>query len=472
LERLNDLAYWFFFNCSPYEEGHGFEPLKGATFTEGTFTVSLTQMGIDTSNVQHPAAQAAARLPFYYGWVMLILAAVAMTATLPGRTYGLGLIAKQLTADSLLNVNELQFTRLNFWGVIIGSVLCVPVGRLIDRFGVRAVSTCVALGLGGSVIWMSEASSAVVLLLALILVRGLGQGSLSVVSMAMVGKWFTRRLPVAMGVFAVLLTIGMIASILVVTPAAEEYGWRRAWAGVGWCLILVVAPLSLLLARSTPEAIGAPADRAAATAALPTAPDIEFYAALRSPGFWAFTLAASLFNLAFSAITFLNENLLSARGFDSDTFKLVMPTLAAIGLPVNLLSGWAAPRLGMGRLLALGMSLLAGSLFAFPHLQSPAHAVAFGALLGSAGGIITVVWFSVYGHAFGRKRLGAIQAAAQTVSVVASAVGPYSLALCNEQSGSYLTFFYFAAPLALLLGGAVLVVKMPQAEAQVETCPN
>ena len=30
---------------------------------------------------------------FYYGWAMLILAALAMTATLPGRTHGLGLIA-------------------------------------------------------------------------------------------------------------------------------------------------------------------------------------------------------------------------------------------------------------------------------------------------------------------------------------------------------------------------------------------
>jgi len=27
LERLNDLAYWFFFGFSPYEEGHGLAPM-------------------------------------------------------------------------------------------------------------------------------------------------------------------------------------------------------------------------------------------------------------------------------------------------------------------------------------------------------------------------------------------------------------------------------------------------------------
>ena len=27
LDRLNDLSYWFFFGYSPYEDGHGFDPL-------------------------------------------------------------------------------------------------------------------------------------------------------------------------------------------------------------------------------------------------------------------------------------------------------------------------------------------------------------------------------------------------------------------------------------------------------------
>ena len=27
LKRLEDLAYWFFSGCSPYEDGHGFDPL-------------------------------------------------------------------------------------------------------------------------------------------------------------------------------------------------------------------------------------------------------------------------------------------------------------------------------------------------------------------------------------------------------------------------------------------------------------
>src|SRR5262245_15663596 len=89
-----------------------------------------------------------ARLPFYYGWVHVLLAAVAMSATLPGRTYGLGLIKEQLRGS--LGVGDLEFNVLNFWAVIIGAAVVVPVGWLIDRLGVRTVLVCVALALGGS----------------------------------------------------------------------------------------------------------------------------------------------------------------------------------------------------------------------------------------------------------------------------------------------------------------------------------
>src|SRR5258705_2968005 len=43
-------------------------------------------------------------------------------------------------------------------------------------------------------LFRSEVATPLALFVWLLLVRGLGQGALSVVSMAMVGKWFSRRL--------------------------------------------------------------------------------------------------------------------------------------------------------------------------------------------------------------------------------------------------------------------------------------
>src|SRR5262245_40519141 len=96
-----------------------------------------------------------ARLPFYYGWVSVGLAAVAMSATLPGRTYGLGLIKQPLTAE--MGIGDLRFNVMNFWAIILGSAVVLPAGWLIDRLGVRAVLALVAAALGGAVVLMSRA---------------------------------------------------------------------------------------------------------------------------------------------------------------------------------------------------------------------------------------------------------------------------------------------------------------------------
>jgi MFS family permease len=399
----------------------------------------------------------------YYGWINLLLAALAMTATLPGRTHGLGLITKDLTTDPSLDVDERLFSLLNFWAIILGSVLCLPVGRMIDRWGVRGVLIGVAVGLGLAVLGMSAATGVIVLFVSLTLVRGLGQGALSVVSMAMIGKWFTRRLPLAMAIFTVLLAFGFLIGNFAVGEPVKLYGWRPTWAGVGIFLLAVLAPLGALFARSTPESIGLPVEAGEIILIGPAPLDLPLNAALRLPGFWAFTLATSLFNLTWSAITLFNQSILEAQGFDQNTFLVVMGVLVVSGLPANLVCGWLAQRWPMGRLLCLSMLLLAGSLAAFPYLTTNLHVVLYGAALGVSGGIITVIFFAVYGQAFGRSHLGAIQAAVQVITVFASALGPVLLTWSRDQTGSFAPFFYAMAPLAVVLGIACWLVPLPNA---------
>ena len=62
-----------------------------------------------------------ARVPFYYGWVVLIFAAVAMVATLPGRSVGIGLITEPLIAD--LGYFPARFCREEFLGDCFGGVV-------------------------------------------------------------------------------------------------------------------------------------------------------------------------------------------------------------------------------------------------------------------------------------------------------------------------------------------------------------
>jgi MFS family permease len=400
-----------------------------------------------------------ARVPFYYGWVNVAVAAVAMSATLPGRTYGLGLIKEPLRAD--LGISDLWFNVLNFWAIVLGAC-CVPVvGWLIDRAGARASLVLVASALGGCVVWMSRASDPTELAVTLTLVRGLGQGALSVVAIALVGKWFRSRVGVAMGVFTVLLAVGFVAPIFAVEAAVKSAGWRAAWEGVGLALLVGLVPLGLLLARSSPEGCGIVPDE--------PAPDtgrgepMTLWDTLATPSFWVYTAAATVFNLVFSALTLDNELLLQEHGLDTqDANGLVLGVLMVSGLAANGAAGYLARTRPLGRLLAGGVGLLAASLVLFPLVSSLGLAALYAVLLGVSGGVITVIYFAVYGHTYGRTHLGSIQAAVQVLSVFASALGPVLLALVREQNGGSTAPFFFAfAVVALVLAGAAWRVGPP-----------
>ncbi|MGH9801579.1 MAG: MFS transporter, partial [Blastocatellia bacterium] len=194
-----------------------------------------------------------ARLPMYYGWVNLTVAALAMVGTLPGRTQGLGLITESLLKD--LQIDRVVFAQINLWATLIGALFCFGIGRLIDRAGSRAVLTSVVLALGAVVLAMSGVHGVFALAVLITLTRGLGQSALSVISLTMVGQWFVKRLSLAMGVYTVLMSIGFMIAFPVVGAVVLNNGWRSAWSGIGFAL-LILTPLAWLLVRHTPETSG------------------------------------------------------------------------------------------------------------------------------------------------------------------------------------------------------------------------
>ena len=403
----------------------------------------------------------AASPSFYYGWVSLGVAALAMVATLPGRTQGLGLVTEPLTRD--LGIGRVAFAEINLVATLVGSLFCLGIGRLIDRAGGRLVLTVVTAALGAVVVGMSRVTSIESLLVFVTLTRGLGQSALSVVSLALVGKWFSRRLPMAMGIYALAMSIGFMAAFPAVGAAISASGWRAAWAGLGWVLLIAVAPISWALARSTPESCGLEVD-GEGTGHVDTSParGTALMGALRTPAFWVFALGAAVYGLVASGIALFNESILAERGFTRETYYRSLVVTALVALVGNFAGGAFAEKGSLRRLMAAAMLLLTGALLFLPHVSRESHVVAYAAVMGLAGGFVMVIFFSFWGHVYGRAHLGRIQGAAQILTVLASAAGPLLLARCVAATGSYASAFYVLAMVVALLGLAAAVVPLPR----------
>ena len=400
-------------------------------------------------------------LPFYYGWVHVFVAALAMVGTLPGRTQGLGLITEPLLRD--LQIDRVQFARINVWATLIGALFSIGVGRLIDRFGSRIVLTIVVVLLAAVVLGMSAATHVAAIAILITLTRGLGQSALSVVSITMVGQWFVRRLNLAMAVYTIALSIGFMLAFPLIGAIVLASGWRSAWWIVGVALLVGLAPLALLLVRRSPESCAIEPDGGPRSDDFnhELSTDYTLREALSTPSFWIFGISSAVYGLIASGIALFNESILAERRFDASTYHRTLIIVALTSLVGNFLGGWIASKWEMNRLLALAMVLLAGSLVALPHVSTQTHVAIYAAVMGLAGGFVIVIFFSYWSAAYGRKHLGKIQGAAQALTVVASALGPLVLAETVSRTGSYASIFYLLTVLVLVLALLAWFVKLP-----------
>ena len=389
----------------------------------------------------------------YYGWAVLLVAAAAMVGTLPGRTQGLGLITEPLIAE--LGLDRVTYAQMNFWATILGAGFAVGIGRLLDRSGGRIVLTSVAVALGLVVCAMARAKSTAELAVWVTLTRGLGQSALSVISIALVGQWFTKRLDTAMAIYSIVLSVGFMAAFPLAGWLVQEWGWRSAWFAVGGTLVAGLAPLSWLIVRRSPAAVG-----------LETEDDTghTWGAAVVTPAFWVFALGTALYGLVASGIGLFNESILAERGFGPRVYYQTLGVTAITALAGNFLGGWLAGRVPLTRLLALSLFILTIGLAALPHVTALLHVMLWAAAMGIGGGIVMVLFFSVWPRVFGRRHLGRIQGSAQALTVLASAVGPLLLAWCIAWTGSYQGMFRILAVAIACVGLAALWVPLPASQ--------
>ena len=402
-----------------------------------------------------------ARVPFYYGWVVLIFAAVAMVATLPGRSVGIGLITEPLIAD--LGISRLDFAEMNFWATIFGALFNLICGVTIDRFGVRAVVTAVLFVLSLVVLGFSQMTGAGFLLLLLVLMRGVGQSALSVVSLTMVGKWFVRRLSVAMGIFAVLMSLGFAVAIVVAGDVVLKQGWRVMWSGLGW-ILMILSGLCLLFVRRDPEAVGLDTEVVKDDESQEPVIGFTLVQALMTPAFYVFAIGSALYNLVIAGVMLFNQSILGELGFDETVFQYAMAAFMATGLLGNFTAGWAARRWSLGKLMTVAMLAVGVYLLAFPELKTPGQALTHAGLLGFSGGVVSVIFFTAWADIFGRLHLGKIQGAAQVFAVLASATGPWFIESVFSSAGSYAPAFYALAPAVLIVAVFAYFVNIPMPE--------
>ena len=192
-----------------------------------------------------------------------------------------------------------------------------------------------------------------------------------------------------------------------------------------------------------------------------SAASLTLFDALKTPGFWVFSVGMALYSGLLSGISLFNESILLELGFGAETFRFAMGGLMIAGLAGNLGAAWAARRFTLPRVMAVSLAILVGVLAVYPALQSSWAVILHASAFGFCGGVFSVLFFTAFGHSFGKNHLGKIQGVAQVMTVLTSALGPWWLAGVQERAGSYLPAMNTLIPVFAVIAILAWFTKLP-----------
>jgi sugar phosphate permease len=388
-----------------------------------------------------PSRRLAARLPFYYGWVMLPIAMLAMIATSPGQTFGVSIFNPSFR--QALGLSHSQLTGAYMAGTLLAALPQPYIGGLMDRYGIRRVMFIIVILLGTACIFMSQVNSLLMLFLAFFCLRVLGQGALALLANNTLAMWFQVRL----GTVAGMMSAAAAGAIALIPPLVllliNQFGWRGAFAALGIVVWVVMLPILLIFYRNRPEDVGQMLDgrsSAAADVAIEEKEEALSFTlkeAWHTRAYWILMFFTAAWALIITAIFFNIVPIFTNQGLTDANAAATYTTIAVVLGATQLIGGALADRFRLNWLASLSMIFVAAGVWMLSQANSIVLAQLYAVLIGVSQGLFGAVNNTVWVRYYGRAHLGRIRGSVAMAMVAGSSTGPFIMGATYDFFGSY-----------------------------------
>jgi MFS family permease len=378
----------------------------------------------------------------------VVAGGVLSVMTFPGQTAGLSVFADPLIEQ--LGIDRAALSLSYLIGTLLGAAVQPFVGRMLDRTDARRVIIAIAVLFSGILFALSFVGDIVGLTAGYVGVRMFGQGALGLAATTAVAQIVRRRRGLALGISGAVGSAGISLAPVLLERVVSEVGIAAAWRLEAVAVLVVVIPIALLLPRPQPRVEEV---QRTSTGTIRIA-GYTGKQARRTAMFWVLTGALSTSSMLGTALGFHQIALLGERGLTplEAAANFVPQTVTA--LLTTLLVGSLIDRHDPRIFVAGSMAAMAASLLLVPVVTPGGVAIIYGLVLGVAGGALRGMEAAAFVRYYGLTHIGSIRGLAVSISLAASALGPYALAVGADWAGSFGTPSAWFA----ILPGAVAVL--------------
>jgi MFS family permease len=336
-----------------------------------------------------------------------------------GQTYFISASVAKWQVDFGLSHGE--FGRLYMFATL-ASAICLPVlGRLVDLIPAHRMVAMVIPVLAGATLLAGFASSVVVLVAAIFLLRLFGQGMMTHIALTTTGRWFVAERGRAVSLVVLghqggEATIPLAFAALIIT-----YGYGVGWTAAAIALVAFGLPFAYWCFHKP----RVPHGRQSAEKSL--SPEVRSWTrkeVLRDPVFWV--LLTGVLAPAFIGTTiFYHQNYLTAlNNWPPQLFAQSLLLMAMTTVGCALIAGAVIDRVGAIAVLPFFLLPLSCACFALAYSGPELTLLIVMVLLGISYGISSTLFGSLWPEVYGLANLGAIRSLTVAAAVFATAAGP------------------------------------------------
>ncbi|MGG7222639.1 MFS transporter [Bacillus sp. ATD] len=342
------------------------------------------------------------------------------------------------------------------------------IGRLVDKWGARAVLAWSALLTGVSIFLTYLVTSPWQLFLLYGLGVSLGVGGASnVAASVLVVNWFSKKRGLAFGI----MEAGFGAGQMLLVPGSlmliHWFSWKLTVVVLGLLLIVIVFPAALLMLRNNPsekktEPIGGLAASEKNTAPKTTALSVTGMFRMRQ--FWFLILPFLI--CGFTTVGLMDTHLIPFshdHGFSTTVTSAAVSLLAGFNIAGILLSGIIADRWSSRKILCFLYAVRAMSIVILIYSHEPYLLLAFAILFGLVDFATVAPTQMLATQYFQNYSIGLMIGWLSLAHQIGSALGAYVPGVIYTITGEYTLAFYLSIGMLVLASVMNVMLREPAA---------
>lgn len=403
---------------------------------------------------------------FYYGWVILGAAVLAMALGSGVSFWAFGLYVDPIEDE--FGWSRAQVSAGFSVSLAISGLSGPLIGRWVDARGPREAILIGAVMTALTYLLLATTSSLWQWFVFLSINAIFRQLMFFIPFQALISRWFDRRRGVALGILGTGFSLGGFV-VLLMTLVIDELGWDGSFVFTSVIIAAVYIPMTLFVLKNNPSDVGAYIDGESheeAEARLAGGPlrGLTLRQALRTPLFWLIAFAMTFFLFGVFGWLVHQVPFYESVGVDRGVAGALVTTVAAGGIFARLGFGFIVDRFPRVEIPAMALLVFLSSSFVALLLDSTAAGIGvFMALwiIGSGGGPLLEPLLLT--RSFGLAHFGTILGMVGLVETIGIISSPTLLGAIFDATGSYdwalvllmgaflsaLTLFFFASRLPL-----------------------